>query len=158
MASSLGIKTHTLQFEFAGDASFHRYQYRFDDEKGMFELWRSFGSLTGELEWRLANGQVVKLPGVNYHNVESQPGDSGSPLISGINERLVGFHSGLAWNFELSEHRPVAVNARQVIGIMIDKFLIKKKNGGPDTAMTLDEFKELQDLPEQSSSQTPLFL
>ena len=102
---SLGIKTKVLQFRTTAGCVFASYHYRFDPAgNGEYVLHRSSG---------ITSSQPDDYVGTSYHDMETLPGDSGSPMLAGRDE-LVGMRIGMLQESAERPFRPISINGRQI--------------------------------------------
>lgn len=72
--------------------------------------------------------QPKEYLGACFHNVETLPGDSGSPMVAGRDE-LVGMRIGMLQETPETDFKPVCLNGRQILNYMLAVEMLSKRKG-----------------------------
>ena len=100
---------------------FSSHHYRFDPAgNGEYVLHRSSGITTS---------QPDDYVGTSYHDMETLPGDSGSPMLAGRDE-LVGMRIGMLQESAERPFRPISINGRQILNYLLAADMLSKRKGG----------------------------
>lgn len=100
---------------------FSSYHYRFDPAgNGEYVLHRSSG---------ITSSQPDDYVGTSYHDMETLPGDSGSPMLAGRDE-LVGMRIGMLQESAERPFRPISINGRQILNYLLAADMLSKRKGG----------------------------